>query len=165
MNNKIKSGMLIGLILGVLSVTTTAISSIPSLRGTGSYLGCCNCLWPIVAGILGVFWYVKSSPIPATIGDGAVIGLMVGLVGGLINLIIGLPIQYFIAGMENIDAQIRQLNPNFPLSGLSLMIIAGIIGLIIVIILAMIGGLLGIPIFEKRKGGAGVPPPPQGFSG
>src|SRR6185295_11566722 len=99
MNNKIKSGILVGLAMGVLSVTTGTISSIPALRGTGSFLGCCNCFWPILAGLLGSLWYIKGSPVRVTVGDGAVVGLMVGIVGGLINLIIGLPLQYMIAGI------------------------------------------------------------------
>jgi len=165
MNNKIKSGILVGLAMGVLSVTTGAISSIPALRGTGSFLGCCNCIWPIAAGFLGAFWFIKGSPVRVTVADGAVVGLIVGIVGGLINLVIGLPLQYLIAGMESLDAQIRQLNPNFPLSGLSLMVIGGIIGLFIVIGMAVVGGLLGVVLFEKRKDDANLPPPPQGFGG
>jgi hypothetical protein len=165
MNNKIKSGVLVGLAMGVLGVTTGTISSIPALRGTGSFLGCCGCVWPILAGMLGALWYIKGSPVRATPSDGAVVGLMVGLVGGLINLIVGLPLQYLIAGMDNIDAQLRQINPNFPLSGLALMLIAGVIGLLIAIGLAVGGGLLGVVIFEKRKDNPDLPPPPQGFGG
>lgn len=165
MNNKIKAGVLVGLAMGVLSATTGTISAIPALKGTGSFLGCCNCIWPILAGLLGSLWYIKGSPVRASVSDGAMVGLMVGIVGGLINLVIGLPLQYLIAGMENIDAQIRQLNPNFPLSGLSLMIIGGVIGLFVVIVLAIIGGLLGVVIFEKRKDNPDLPPPPQRFDG
>jgi hypothetical protein len=31
---------------------------------------------------------------------------------------------------------------------------------IILVVFAVIGGLIGIPLFEKRKGGVAVPPPP-----
>ena len=35
----------------------------------------------------------------------------------------------------------------------------------LLLIFSLLGGLLGVPIFEKRKGGPDVPPPPQGFGG
>ena len=60
------------------------------------------------------------------------------------------------------EAQVRQISPGFPLSGLMLLIIGGIIGFIIFLVLSIIGGLIAVPIFEKRKG-TRAPPPPQGF--
>lgn len=165
MNSKLKPALLVGLGLGLLLITTGAISSIPALRGTGSYLGCCNCLWPIVGGLLATFWYIKGSSVPATVTDGAIIGALAGLVGGLMNLVIGLPIQYFISGIAAITAQMRQFDRNLPVSGIVLLIIGGIIGFIIMIVLSVIGGLIAVPIFEKRKGDPNPPPPPQGFGG
>jgi hypothetical protein len=94
------------------------------------------------------------------------VGLLAGLVGGLIDLVVGLPIQYFVTGVgAEVEAQIRQVNPNFPLSGLALMVILGIIGFICSIVLSIIGGLIAVPIFEKRKGGDVPPTAPQGFGG
>jgi hypothetical protein len=37
---------------------------------------------------------------------------------------------------------------------------AGLIRVVLLVVFAVIGGLIGIPIFEKRKGGGPVPPPP-----
>jgi hypothetical protein len=109
-------------------------------------------------------FYVKNSTTPATAVDGAIVGAISGAIGGVIYLVIGLPISYLLTGVEAIDAQIRQLNPNFPLSGGVLLLIGGLVGFVIFIVLATIGGLIGIPIFEKRKGDA-TPPPPQNFGG
>ena len=160
MNDKIKPALLGGGALGLLLVFTVLVQSVvPFLR----LVGCCNCLWPIAAGVLATMFYVKNSPTPATIADGAIIGALAGLVGGLIYLIIGLPISYLINGVATMDAQMRQFNPDFPISGVILLFIGGVIAFIVFVVLATLGGILGIPIFEKRKGSTDTPPPPQDF--
>jgi hypothetical protein len=40
------------------------------------------------------------------------------------------------------------------------MIVGGFVGFIIFIVLAIIGGLIAVPIFEKRKADLAPPPPP-----
>jgi hypothetical protein len=161
MNNKLKAALIGGGALGLLLVFTVLISSVPFLK----LVGCCNCLWPIAGGLLATMLYVKGSPTPATIADGAIVGALAGVLGGLIYLIIGLPISYFINGVEALDMQVRQFNPDFPLTGVVLLIIGGIVGFFIFIVLSTIGGLIGVPIFEKRKGPAKMPPPPQDLGG
>jgi hypothetical protein len=36
---------------------------------------------------------------------------------------------------------------------------------VLLVVFAVIGGLIGIPLFEKRKGGGAVPPPPPAPGG
>jgi uncharacterized protein YacL len=106
---------------------------------------------------------VKGSPTPATVVDGAIIGALAGVIGGLIYLVIGLPLSYLINGVEVMDAQMRQFNPNFPIAGVVLLFVGGIIGFVIFVILSTLGGVIGVPIFEKRKSTIDTPPPPQDF--
>ena len=115
MTNKLKPVLIAGGALGLLFVVTVLISIVPIL---GRLAGCCNCLWPIAGGVLATMLYVKGSPTPATILDGAVLGALAGVIGGLIYLIVGLPISYVLNGVEVMDAQIRQLSPDFPLGGI-----------------------------------------------
>ena len=159
MNNKLKPALMAGGALGLLLILTVVVSAVPAL----GLAGCCNCLWPIAAGMLGTMFYVRSSPTPATPLDGAIVGALAGAIGGLMYLIIGLPISYFLTGVEAIDMQVRQFNPDFPLSGAILLVIGGIVGFVVFIILSTLGGLIGVPIFEKRKGNAIPPTPPQNF--
>ena len=42
-------------------------------------------------------------------------------------------------------------------------IVNGIILAVLLVIFSTLGGLIGVPIFEKRKGDV-APPPPQNFS-
>lgn len=157
MNNKIKPALLGGGALGLLLVITVVIGSFVP------FIGCCNCLWPIAAGVLATMFYVKGSPTPATVADGAMVGAIAGLVGGLIYMVIGLPLTFLITGVAAMDAQVRQLSPDFPIGGIALMIIGGLIAFLVFVVLATLGGVIGIPIFEKRKGTVDAPPPPQDF--
>lgn len=159
MNNKLKPALLAGGALGLLLVLTVTVGAFVP------FVGCCNCLWPIAAGVLATMLYVKSSPTTATPLDGAMVGAMAGAVGGVIYLIVALPISYFITGVEAIDMQVRQISPDFPIGGLVLLLIGGVVGFVVFIVLATLGGLLGVPIFEKRKDGAVPPPPPQNYGG
>lgn len=161
MNDKLKPALLGGGALGLLLVVTVLLSAIPIM---GRIIGCCNCLWPIGAGVLATMFYVKGSPTPATIADGAILGALAGVVGGLIYLVIGLPLTYLIHGVAQMDMQMRQFNPDFPITGVLLLLIGGIFGFVVFVVLATIGGIIGVPIFEKRKGTVETPPPPQDFS-
>ncbi len=148
MNNKLKPALLGGLIVGVLS-------AIP-------FINYCCCIWSIGGGVLAAYLYIKSSPIPVTMGDGAIVGGLAGIVGGIIYLIIGLPIA-ILFGMTAMTEQLSRSGVQLPFSGTLLMIVAGIIGAIILAVLATLGGIIGVAIFEKRKGSNLTPPPPQGF--
>lgn len=147
MNNKLKPALLGGLIVGVLS-------AIPIINY-------CCCIWSIGGGVLAAFLYIKSSPTPVTMGDGAMVGGLAGVVGGIIYLIIGLPIAIFF-GMAAMTEQLTRSGVELPFSGTLLLVVAGIIGAIILVVLATLGGIIGVAIFEKRKGNA-APAPPQGF--
>ena len=161
MSGKLKPGAIVGAALGILLVLTVLVTVTTHVP-----LTCCNCLWPVVGGLLATLWYIKGSPVPAKVADGAVVGLIAGAVGGVIYLALALPIQYFIGGgVAMMEAQVRQLSPGFPLSGIVLLIIGGVVGFIIFVVLSIVGGLIAVPIFEKRKANVYGPPPPQGFGG
>lgn len=158
MNNKLKPALIGGGALGLLLVLTVLISAVPV--PVVRMVGCCNCLWPIAGGLLATMLYVKGSPLPATVLDGAIVGALAGVIGGAIYLIIGLPISLLITGVDALDAQMRAISPDFPLTGVVLVVISGIVGFVIFVVLATVGGLIGVPLFEKRKENINVPPPP-----
>ena len=158
MNNKLKPALIGGGGLGLLLVLTVVIAALPI--PVVSMAGCCNCLWPIAGGLVATMLYVKGSPLPVTILDGAIVGALAGVIGGVIYLILGLPISFLINGVDAMDAQMRAINPQFPLGGIALLVISGIVGFAIFVVLATVGGLIGVPLFEKRKESINVPPPP-----
>jgi len=153
MNNKLKPALLGGLIIGVLS-------GISSLIPLASF---CCCIWSIGGGALAAFMYVKGSPVPVKIGDGAIVGALAGVFGGIIYLILGLPLAIFF-GMAAMEDQLTRSGVELPFSGVLLIIVGSIIGAIILALLATLGGVIGVAIFEKRKGN-GSPPPPANYGG
>lgn len=152
MNNKLKPALLGGLIVGFVSAIHSLIPII----------SLCCCIWGIVGGFLASFLYIKSSSVPVKIGDGAVVGALAGVVGGIIYVVIYLPVA-LLWGLATMQEQLNRSGVEIPFSGSVLVIIAAIVGAILLVLLSTLGGILGVAIFEKRKGGE--PPPPQNFGG
>jgi hypothetical protein len=92
------------------------------------------------------------------------VGALAGLVGGLIYLIIGLPIA-LLFGAAAFEQQLSGTGVQLPISGTLLLVVGALFGAICLIILATLGGLLAIPIFEKRKDDMTPPPPNTGGPG
>jgi hypothetical protein len=153
MNNKLKPALLGGLIVGVLS---GVLSIIP-------FVNYCCCIWSIGGGALAAFIYIKSSPTRVAMGDGAMVGGLAGVVGGILFLIINLPITILL-GVAVIGSQLTQAGVNLPFSPVVLVIISSIVTAVILAVLATLGGIIGVAIFEKRKGDGIAPPPPQNFA-
>ena len=151
--NKFKPALLGGLVVGILS-------SIPLLNY-------CCCIWAIGGGGLAGFLYIKDSPTPVRPGDGAVIGALAGVIGALLYLVVGMPIAYFASGGgAEVEEALRRAGFEMPITGPMLFILSGLIGGVVLLLLSVGGGLLSVPIFEKRKDG--MPPtqqPPINVSG
>ena len=162
MNNKLKPALIGGVFIGVLSV-------IPFVNAANI----CCCLWAILGGMLATYLYVKNSPSPAGPGDGAILGVIAGALGAVISVVIGVPISLamgptmrnmFVKLMENVDPrQAEMMRQQFEASGNAVapLIIQSLMLAGLLFVFAIIGGLLGVPIFEKRKG---APPPPPPFN-
>jgi hypothetical protein len=161
MNTKLKPAIIGGVVLGILSV-------IPFVN----WANICCCLWAILGGALASYLYIKASPVPATPGDGAILGAMAGLVGAVIAVVIGIPVSILTSGlitgimvslMENIDRSQAEMMRERMIAGQTVVgaIVNGIILAVLLVIFSTLGGLVGIPIFEKRK--RDVMPPPQNF--
>ena len=147
--NKFKPALLGGLVVGLLS-------SIPLLNY-------CCCIWAIGGGGLATFLYMKSSPTPISTGDGAVLGALAGVVGAVLYMAIGIPIAYFV-GSAQMEEAFRQANVEIPFTGPLLFVVGGLIVGLFLLVMSVIGGLIAVPFFEKRKN-APPPPPPQDFTG
>jgi|SRR5687768_17711770 hypothetical protein len=160
MDNKVKPAVIGGVVLGLLS-------AIPFVN----FVNACCCLWAILGGLLASYLYVKNSPTPVNAGDGAIVGAIAGVVGGLISLIVGIPLaivsnsamqSFFLGLVENMDPSQAELFRTQFQAGATVTgaIVNGLIQAVLLFIFAIIGGLIGIPLFEKRKGGPLPPPPP-----
>jgi hypothetical protein len=163
MNDKIKPAAIGGIIVGLLSV-------IPIVN----LVNLCCCLWAIVGGALAAHFYIKSSPTQVSVGEGAMLGAIAGLIGGVISVVLGVPVNLlvgrataellinFASSINPQQAEIMRQQMLGP-QNIITTIVQSIIGAVFLVIFSTVGGLLAIPIFEKRKVGAPPPPPSYGF--
>ena len=166
MNNKLKPAVIGGVVLGLLS-------AIPFVN----LVNICCCLWAILGGLLASYLYVKNSPTPANAGDGAIVGAIAGAIGAVIYLILGIPLaivggaamrEMMINILTNIDpSQADMIRRQMEAQGDNIagIIVQSLIFAVLLLVFAVIGGLIGIPLFEKRKVGTMPPPPPTPGAG
>jgi hypothetical protein len=165
----LKPALIGGVLLGILSV-------IPVIQ-VGN---CFCCAWVIAGGILASYLYVKSSPVAVTLGRGVALGLLAGAIGAIVDTLFSIPIQVLLSKMGmGAGAQIRQMMEQIPqlppelrkalLSviegergiGIALILMGGLFKLALYSFVAMLGGTIGVAIFEKRDrpGRAPAEPP------
>lgn len=166
MDNKVKPAVIGGVVLGILS-------AIPFVN----FVNICCCLWAILGGMLASHLYVKNSTTPASAGDGAIVGAIAGAVGAVISLVIGIPLSILsgaamrgtlVSLIERADPQQAEMfRRQMEATGESVAgaIVNGLIGAVLLFVFAIIGGLIGVALFEKRKGGPVPPPPPHAGGG
>ncbi len=171
-NNKLQPAIIGGVALGLLS-------AIPFIN----FFNICCCAWAILGGALAAYLYIKKSPTPASIGDGALLGLIAGGIGAIVYVVIGLPLGLLTgnafsnmavrfaerANPEQADifrAQIEAMQ-NQPIGERLLTALPfTFIGVILLVAFATVGGLIGVAILEKRKGNnTGAPTPPPNYGG
>ncbi len=146
MNEKLKPALIGGLVAGVLSVIPIVAT--------------CSCLWAIGGGVLAGFLYIPKVPAPVTAGEGAILGALAGLVQAAVRVVIGIPLSYVMAANMGLEEQLERMNVDLPVTGMMLIIVGTLLGAVFAIGLSTVGGLIAVPLFEKRKGGPTAPPPP-----
>ena len=151
MNDKLKPALIGGLVAGVLSVIPIVAT--------------CSCLWAIGGGVLAGYLYISKAAAPVQVGEGAILGAMAGIVAGAVRILIGIPLSLVMAANMGLEEQLDRMGMRLPVTGLMLIIIGTVLGALFAIALSAVGGLIAVPLFEKRKGGPPAPPPPpQDFS-
>ena len=171
--NILKPAMVGGVALGILS-------ALPVI----GYCNCVCCAWAIGGGILAAYLCVKDSPFPVTMGYGALAGLAAGATGAVVCGLFSIPLQFIYTNGGNSAAIVEQVqelmakNPDVPMEirqGVEafllrsdfMMLIAIFVFISYVVffsLFAMLGGAIGVAVFEKRKPGDApsnmIPPPP-----
>lgn len=119
-------------------------------------------VWALIGGAVAANLYVKRSPNPVRPGEGAVVGLLAGIIGAIIYLVLDTPVAYAIHG-EYIELVARQ-QPD-KISAGAFFALTGIAGAVTITGFSVLGGLIGVAMFEKRRGAqhASMPPPPPGY--
>ena len=142
-------------------LTIAIISTVPVIN----FINCFCCAGVILGGLLSVHFYNKSfaelPDIELTYADGISLGLMSGaigaVVGTLFSSVIGTNIQQSIQKMMEYSSD---LPPEFEEAldmlsqhqeGFGLIALGLMLSLIIDCIFGMLGGILGVSLFTKKK--------------
>ncbi|MGI8657016.1 MAG: hypothetical protein ACR2LC_17565 [Pyrinomonadaceae bacterium] len=166
-NNKLQPAIIGGVVLGVLS-------AIPFIKT-------CCCLYAIAGGILATYLYIKRAPY-MSYADGAMLGAIAGGVGSVIYIILGVPLSIMAgkASASMLTNLIQNANPEQAeivrqqieaaqnqsfIEQLPQAILFAILVAIFLSILSTLGGLLGVPLFQSRKGGGASTTPPPNYGG
>jgi len=165
----LKPALIGGVLLGVLS-------AVPVI----SAFNCVCCAWVIGGGMLAAHLYVKGSPMAVTLGRGVGLGLLTGVIGAVVDTLFSIPLHMalksvgmgFVEQMREVVDQIPNLPPEtkdalrsvFSDSGgfsVLFLILSGLFKVVVYGIMAMLGGAIGVALFEKRKPGTpyGTPGP------
>src|SRR5918911_1860089 len=158
MNSKLRAAIIGGVCIGLLS-------SIPYVR----LVNVACCLWIIVGGAFAAYLYIKNSPVQVSAGEGVQIGAMAGVFGMVFELIVGVPLtiltgypelNFLINLMERVDPQKAEAyrqkveyalgRPFAEQLFASVFSLGTLISLLVTVVFALIGGLIAIPLFEKR---------------
>jgi len=163
-NPMLKPALIGGVLLGILS-------AVPPVN----LLNCACCAWVIGGGMLAANLYIKNSPAVVTLGTGCLLGMFTGAIGAVVSTLFSIPIQILMSkvlagyaeemrqrlgSLPSLPSAWRDFISSMPITGslniLSVML-NGFFSLIVYSLMAMLGGMLGVAIFEKRKA---EPPPP-----
>lgn len=154
MSNRLRASLIGGGVMGGLSALTV-VPQIPFVR-----LACC--IWAIVGGALAAYLLIKKSSERVGVGDGAIVGLLSGVFGALIAFAAFMLVSFYISDRALYEDQLPRagLDPEqFPYSLIILLI--GLLAIIVQVALSLVGGIIGIVLFESRgTDGADTPPPP-----
>jgi len=165
-----------GVLLGILS-------ALPVLQA----FNCVCCMWVIGGGMLAAHLYVKSSPFAVTLGSGVLLGLFTGVIGAIVDTIFSIPLHFALRGLTvGVAEQLNQVLErvgNLPPEtraafrsmfahgagiGVAVLLFGAFIRLIVYGLFGLLGGAIGVALFEKRKPGSPADsapihlPPPAG---
>ena len=165
--DKFQAALMAGIIFGVLS-------SIPFVN----WVNICCCLWFAIGGAVAARTLINRSPVlPVTSGDGAGVGAISGAIAAGVDLVLGLPLalltsemvftamQNFMSSMQDprFRDAIEQMGQarNQPIGArVAAELLQWLIRAALGIGFATLGGVIGVSMFEKRKGQQMPPPPP-----
>jgi len=150
MNDRTKAALIGGLIAGVLS-------GVP-------YIGGCCFLLALGGGFLAIYMIMKNTTAPMEMGEGAKVGAIAGAIALVPFLIIRI-IYITVVGVSTVA-----LSQDQNAGAIAGIVAAGgilgvVIGAVVVVAFAVLGGVIGVAALGKGRAGAPPPPPPPAAGG
>ena len=157
--SKFVPGLIGGVVTGGLALFA---GFLPVMAFIGVSLLCI--VWSMIGGAVAAKLYVNRSPVPVRSGEGAVVGVVAGAFGALIYATFDTLIAY---ALQANDIEVFYKGQGQNITGPMFFAVTGIFGAIIVFGLSIVGGIIGVAMFESRKGYhmSVPPPPPPGYGG
>lgn len=157
-SGRLQPALLGGVFIGVMS-------ALPIVNAGN----CCCCLWVLAGGALAVYLRKQNSTIPITAAEGALVGMLAGVTGGVIGSVLNIPIQMMMgplqaewlgriaAGNEDMPPEVREMIDRMAAGGAlgAAGIFMSLVNIVMSTIFGMLGGLLGVAIFNRN-----APPQP-----
>ena len=137
------------------------------------------CLWIVGGGVIAAYLMQQSHPVAITLQDGAVGGFLAGIVGAFVYVIVAVPVQLLMAPIQRRVAQgildaARTVPPEFrdmieEMSSGAGGVIVGLmimffVLLVLGVIFATLGGVLGALMFRRNPEPPTPSPTPQPLS-
>ncbi len=127
-------------------------------------LNCLCCLWVIGGGMLAAYVLQKDSLFPLTAGDGAIVGVFSGIIAAVVEFLVSIPLtplnRIFFTNLMERMAEFSDKMPSgweswIEKGGIETSLAAALFGLFVNTItfslLGLLGGVIGISIFKKKK--------------
>lgn len=142
-------------------------------------VNCLCCLWIIGGAMLSVHLLARDTPTSLTAGDGAILGALTGIAAAVVRSLIGLPLHNLnIQVLRRIMERMAEFAKDMPAGWDSLMqrasleklslsgfILALFFDAAIFAVLGILGGVIGVSLFGKKKPPVPVPPSPPAPEG
>lgn len=160
--NKVQPALLGGVFIGVMS-------ALP-LINIGN---CVCCMWVVAGGVLAAYLLQQNHPLPITMGDGAVTGLLAGVIGAVVTAALSIPLNMILGPMQRrMMERMMESTQDFPSEmrgmvesmsgGAASIVISFVFMLLAGMVFATLGGVIGAAIFRRHTPPAAtieVPPP------
>ena len=152
-SGRLQPALLGGVFIGVMS-------ALPIVNAGN----CCCCLWVLAGGALAVYLRKQNSAVPITAAEGALVGMLAGVTGGVIGSVLNIPIQMMMgplqaewlgriaAGNEDMPPEVREMIDRMAAGGAlgAAGIFMSLVNIVMSTIFGMLGGLLGVAIFNRN---------------
>ena len=150
---KFVPGLIGGVVAGILSLFADFLPPSPFIIFSFFCI-----LWAIIGGALAARLYINRSSTPVRQGEGAVCGLIAGAIAAVIYLALDTTVAYSIHG-EYIEMVARMQGQKMTAG--AFFMVTGVAGAFTIFGASVVGGIIGVALFEKRKPyHTSVPPPP-----
>ena len=126
-----------------------------------SVANCC-CLWVIGGGVITAYLLQQGQPGPIDLGEATLLGGLAGVVGAFVFAVVSIPVQLvtgpaqeqlvgLLRGNADVPPEVLEMIEELSSSGTATILFSFVFMLIVGVIFATLGGLIGALIFRRNQ--------------